>query len=94
MRELVREEMCGAYDLDPPLAVDVGGRARAPSASPSRTLAALPSRSRRISPPLADTAVPGMFGGSHPNELRTGPRRKCEFRGLARLFGLGFDRPT
>jgi DNA polymerase-1 len=24
VRELVREEMCGAYDLDPPLAVDVG----------------------------------------------------------------------
>ena len=24
MRELVREEMVGAYPLDPPLAVDVG----------------------------------------------------------------------
>ena len=24
VRELVRAEMCGAYDLDPPLAVDVG----------------------------------------------------------------------
>ena len=24
VRELVREEMCGAYPLDPPLAVDVG----------------------------------------------------------------------
>ena len=24
VKELVREEMCGAYDLDPPLAVDVG----------------------------------------------------------------------
>ena len=24
IRDLVREEMCGAYDLDPPLAVDVG----------------------------------------------------------------------
>jgi DNA polymerase-1 len=24
MKELVRQEMCGAYDLDPPLAVDVG----------------------------------------------------------------------
>jgi DNA polymerase-1 len=24
VRELVREEMCGAYDLDPPLAVDIG----------------------------------------------------------------------
>ena len=24
VRELVRSEMCGAYDLDPPLAVDVG----------------------------------------------------------------------
>ena len=24
VRDLVREEMCGAYDLDPPLAVDVG----------------------------------------------------------------------
>ena len=24
VRELVRDEMCGAYDLDPPLAVDVG----------------------------------------------------------------------
>jgi DNA polymerase-1 len=24
IKELVREEMCGAYDLDPPLAVDVG----------------------------------------------------------------------
>ena len=24
MKELVREEMCGAYALDPPLAVDVG----------------------------------------------------------------------
>ena len=23
-RSLVREEMCGSYDLDPPLAVDVG----------------------------------------------------------------------
>jgi DNA polymerase I len=27
VRELVREEMCGAYDLDPPLAVDVGAGA-------------------------------------------------------------------
>ena len=24
VRDLVREEMCGAYPLDPPLAVDVG----------------------------------------------------------------------
>jgi DNA polymerase-1 len=24
IKELVREEMCGAYPLDPPLAVDVG----------------------------------------------------------------------
>ena len=24
VRELVREEMCGAYQLDPPLVVDVG----------------------------------------------------------------------
>jgi DNA polymerase-1 len=24
IKELVRGEMCGAYDLDPPLAVDVG----------------------------------------------------------------------
>jgi DNA polymerase I len=24
IRELVREEMCRAYDLDPPLAVDIG----------------------------------------------------------------------
>ena len=24
VRELVRDEMCGAYPLDPPLAVDVG----------------------------------------------------------------------
>jgi DNA polymerase I len=24
VKELVREEMCGAYELDPPLAVDVG----------------------------------------------------------------------
>ena len=24
VRELVRAEMCGAYDLDPPLAVDIG----------------------------------------------------------------------
>jgi DNA polymerase-1 len=24
VRELVREEMCGAYPLDPPLAVDIG----------------------------------------------------------------------
>jgi DNA polymerase-1 len=24
VKELVREEMCGAYPLDPPLAVDVG----------------------------------------------------------------------
>jgi DNA polymerase I len=24
VRDLVRAEMCGAYDLDPPLAVDVG----------------------------------------------------------------------
>ena len=24
VREIVSEEMCGAYDLDPPLAVDVG----------------------------------------------------------------------
>ena len=24
IRDLVREEMCNAYDLDPPLAVDVG----------------------------------------------------------------------
>jgi DNA polymerase-1 len=24
IKELVREEMCGAYELDPPLAVDVG----------------------------------------------------------------------
>jgi DNA polymerase-1 len=24
VREIVKEEMCGAYDLDPPLAVDVG----------------------------------------------------------------------
>ena len=24
VKELVRAEMCGAYDLDPPLAVDVG----------------------------------------------------------------------
>ena len=24
VRELVRAEMCGAYELDPPLAVDVG----------------------------------------------------------------------
>jgi DNA polymerase-1 len=24
LKELVREEMCRAYDLDPPLAVDVG----------------------------------------------------------------------
>ena len=24
MKELVREEMCRAYDLDPPLAVDIG----------------------------------------------------------------------
>jgi DNA polymerase-1 len=24
VRELVREEMCGAYELDPPLQVDVG----------------------------------------------------------------------
>ena len=24
VRELVRAEMCGAYDLDPPLAVDAG----------------------------------------------------------------------
>jgi DNA polymerase I len=24
VEELVREEMCGAYELDPPLAVDVG----------------------------------------------------------------------
>ena len=24
VRELVRQEMCGAYPLDPPLAVDVG----------------------------------------------------------------------
>jgi DNA polymerase I len=24
VKDLVREEMCGAYDLDPPLAVDVG----------------------------------------------------------------------
>ena len=24
MREIVQEEMCGAYGLDPPLAVDVG----------------------------------------------------------------------
>ena len=24
VKELVRGEMCGAYDLDPPLAVDVG----------------------------------------------------------------------
>ncbi len=24
VKELVREEMCAAYDLDPPLAVDVG----------------------------------------------------------------------
>jgi DNA polymerase I len=27
VRDLVREEMCGAYDLDPPLAVDVGAGA-------------------------------------------------------------------
>jgi DNA polymerase-1 len=27
VRELVREEMCGAYDLDPPLTVDVGAGA-------------------------------------------------------------------
>ena len=28
VKELVREEMCGAFDLDPPLAVDIGtGRA-------------------------------------------------------------------
>jgi DNA polymerase-1 len=24
VKEIVRQEMCGAYDLDPPLAVDVG----------------------------------------------------------------------
>ena len=24
VKELVREEMCGAYPLDPPLAVDIG----------------------------------------------------------------------
>jgi DNA polymerase-1 len=24
VRSLVREEMCGAYDLDPPLQVDIG----------------------------------------------------------------------
>jgi DNA polymerase I-like protein with 3'-5' exonuclease and polymerase domains len=24
VKDIVREEMCGAYDLDPPLAVDVG----------------------------------------------------------------------
>jgi DNA polymerase I len=24
VKELVRQEMCGAYELDPPLAVDVG----------------------------------------------------------------------
>jgi DNA polymerase-1 len=24
VRDLVREEMCGAFDLDPPLAVDIG----------------------------------------------------------------------
>jgi DNA polymerase I len=24
VKELVRAEMCGAYDLDPPLAVDIG----------------------------------------------------------------------
>jgi DNA polymerase I-like protein with 3'-5' exonuclease and polymerase domains len=24
VKDLVREEMCAAYDLDPPLAVDVG----------------------------------------------------------------------
>ena len=28
VKELVREEMCGAYDLDPPLAVDVGAGRR------------------------------------------------------------------
>ncbi len=27
VKDLVREEMCGAYDLDPPLAVDVGSGA-------------------------------------------------------------------
>ncbi len=27
VRELVREEMCGAYELDPPLSVDVGAGA-------------------------------------------------------------------
>ena len=27
VKELVREEMCGAYPLDPPLAVDVGAGA-------------------------------------------------------------------
>ena len=27
MKELVREEMCGAYELDPPLGVDVGSGA-------------------------------------------------------------------
>jgi DNA polymerase I-like protein with 3'-5' exonuclease and polymerase domains len=24
VKEVVREEMCSAYDLDPPLAVDIG----------------------------------------------------------------------
>ena len=46
VKELVREEMCGAYPLDPPLAVDVGvgrrtgPRRRADAAAPRRRAAA------------------------------------------------------
>ena len=57
MRELVREEMCGAYDLDPPLDVDVGTGEDWTEAK-RKTVAVRPrshsgrrSRPRRFSPP-------------------------------------------
>ena len=71
VKELVREEMCGAYALDPPLAVDVGAGA---DWNEAKELAAHPPVRGRLSSPLGLGHDPVERRDRDPGRLR--PRAK------------------